>query len=266
MRKNLLSIPIDWISEEELVRKLKLFVVSQKPHQLTTVNTEFIMLSQTNETFRNVLQQSDLSLADGTGVILGQCLEDGYAKSPTIIRLAAYLGLGLRYLMMPNSFGYTRITGVELTEHIMALAAEEGWRVYLLGAGPGVAKKAATIWQARYTSLHIVGATADNPGDAQTIPAILAAKPDVLLVAYGAPKQDLFIAQHKETLKIPIMVGIGGTFDYAVGNIVRPPSFIRTIGLEWLARLVQQPKRFKRIWRSTVGFSNALIWTKKSSA
>lgn len=258
MRKEILDIPIDWISQEELLRKLEYFVVSKKPHQITTVNPEFIVLSTHNEEFKKVLQQSDLSLPDGTGLVLGQTLEDSKAKG-SLARFTKFLLLGCRFVFMPHSFTYKRITGVELTDIILELATKEHWRVFLLGAAPGVARKAAEIWQVKYPGLHVVGASASNPQDAYTVREVKEAKPDVILVAYGAPKQDLFIAKHAEELKIPIMVGVGGTFDYTVGNIKLAPKWMRSLGLEWLSRLVQQPKRFKRIWNSTITFTRLLV-------
>ncbi len=254
MRKQLLDIPIDWISKEELLRKLEYFVVSKKPHQITTVNPEFIVLSTQNQEFKKALQQSDLSLPDGTGLVLGQTLSDSKTKGG-FARFIKFLLLGCRFVFMPHSFDYKRITGVELTDMILELATKEQWRVFLLGAAPGVARKAAEIWQVKYPGLHIVGASASNPQDDYTVAEVKEKRADVLLVAYGAPKQDLFIAQHAEELKIPVMVGVGGTFDYAVGNIKLAPSWMRSLGLEWFSRLIQQPKRFKRIWNSTVTFS-----------
>jgi N-acetylglucosaminyldiphosphoundecaprenol N-acetyl-beta-D-mannosaminyltransferase len=258
MRKHILDIPIDWLSEEELLRKLKLFVTDKKPRQITTVNPEFIVLSQQNEEFKHVLQNSDLSLADGTGIVIAQTLLEKKPRNK-FIAFWRFLSLGFRFLVFPQSFEYKRITGVELTDLLLRLSVKEKLRLFLLGAAPGVAQKAAQTWQKVYPTLEIVGASASNPQDAHTLAEVKAAKPDILLVAYGAPKQDLFIARYKDELKLPIMVGIGGTFDYAAGTMHRAPAFMRAIGLEWFARLVQQPKRLKRIWRSTVVFVRYIL-------
>ncbi len=262
MRKTIFDIPIDWMNQEELERKLKLFVVGRKPHQITTVNPEFVVMSQHNREFKQILQASDLSLADGTGIVLAQTFFDSITSKNKLIRWVRYSALGFRFLIVPHSFSYKRITGVDLSETLMRLSSEEKWSVFLLGSAPGTAQKAALMWQAHYPDLKIVGASSSNPQDAHTISEVKKANPDVLLVAYGAPKQDLFIAQHKDELKIPIMVGVGGTFDYLAGTIKRPPTWFRFLGLEWLARLIQQPKRFKRIWRSTLTFSRIIISNK----
>lgn len=258
MRKELLDIPIDWITKEELTRKLKQFVVNKKPHQITTVNPEFLVISTENKNFQKVLQESDLSLPDGTGLVLAQTLNDKEPKN-SVTRWIRYFMLGFQFILMPHSFTYKRITGIELTDILMELSAKEDWKVYLLGAGPGIAEQAANIWEEIYPGVKIVGATDANPGDAHTVRDIKKADPDILLVAYGAPKQDLFIAKYKDELKVPVMVGVGGTFDTLVGNKPNPPKLIKTLGLEWLIYLLMQPKRFKRIWRSTWTFSRLIL-------
>ncbi len=262
MRKTILTIPIDWLTREELVRKLEVFLVSKKPHQITTVNAEFIVLSQHNKDFRAALQNSDLSLADGTGIVLAQTLQDITPQANVIVRWLTYITLGLRHVITPHAFSYSRITGVELTNILLQLSKEEKWTIYLLGAAPGVAEEAANIWREQFPGVVIVGATDDNPQDKHTLANIKETNPDILLVAYGAPKQDLFIAHHKNELKVPIMVGVGGTFDYAAGRVKLAPKWMRAIGLEWLARLVQQPKRFKRIYKSTITFSKLIVHAK----
>jgi len=254
MRKHILEIPIDWISETELETLLKRFVASQNPHHITTVNPEFVVLSQTNPGFKAILQQSDLSLADGTGIVLAQTFLDAKPPKNHFSQWLKFGTLGLRFLFVPQSFTYKRITGVALTHELLRLSSEGKWRVFLLGAAPGVAQAASTLWQEQYPELIIAGASSANPDDPTIIQEIKQSKPDILLVAYGAPKQEVFIAQHAKSLHIPIMVGVGGTFDYAVGTIHRGPRFIQAIGLEWLMRLLQQPKRFKRIYRSTIIF------------
>jgi N-acetylglucosaminyldiphosphoundecaprenol N-acetyl-beta-D-mannosaminyltransferase len=262
MRKEFLDIPIDWIEPDELTHKLKVFVANPKPHHITTVNTEFVVVSRTNADFRRCLQESDLSVADGTGIVLAQTYFDHKPSPFWLVRLLQYLGIGFRCVLAPHTLPYKRIIGVDLSETLMELAAQEGWRVFLLGAKPGIADKAGRIWQSRYDKLKIAGTSTSGPNDPDVIDQIRTAKPDVLLVAYGTPKQELFIWQHKHDLKVPIMVGIGGTFDTVVGTRIYVPRFIKNLGLEWLVYLIRYPSRFKRIWRSTLTYS-ALILKQK---
>jgi N-acetylglucosaminyldiphosphoundecaprenol N-acetyl-beta-D-mannosaminyltransferase len=259
VRRDVLGIPIDWLDPTELEQTLIQLASSKTAHQITTVNPEFMVLAQKNHEFKSVLQASDLSLADGTGIVLAQTYLDTQPRGPWIQRQVQFILLGLRYLTSPHSFKYKRITGVDLTDLILALADLHRWKIFLLGAAPGVAKKAAEVWQATYPNLDIVGVSSANPDDEKIISTIKEANPDILLVAYGAPKQDLFIAKHKEGLNIPIMVGVGGTFDYATGRVFRAPAILRAIGLEWFVRLIFQPRRIARIYRSTFGFMRLVI-------
>lgn len=259
MRKHFLDIPIDWLDPENLERKIKLFVTTKQPHHIVTVNPEFVVLSRTNETFRNAIQKADLSLPDGTGIVLGQTFFDKPYRKSKLARLGQYLALGFQFVLYPHSFTYKRITGVDLTDRLLRMSANEGWRVYLLGADPGIAAKAAEIWTGMYPELKIVGTSSSNPQDKHTIPDIKAAHPDILIVAYGSPKQELFLYEHKNTLKIPVMVGVGGTFDTAVGTKYNPPRWVKFLGFEWLSYLITQPKRYRRIWRSTITFSKLII-------
>jgi N-acetylglucosaminyldiphosphoundecaprenol N-acetyl-beta-D-mannosaminyltransferase len=88
---------------------------------------------------------------------------------------------------------------------------------------------------------------------------ILAAKPDILLVAYGAPAQELWIARNQPLLGVPAAIGVGGTFDYLAGHVPRAPRWMRRLGLEWLFRLIRQPWRWRRIWTAVVSFPLA-VW------
>lgn len=254
MRKELFGLPIDYFPLDETLRKVAIFVASGKPHQITTVNAEFVMLSRKNAEFKQAIQEADLNVADGSGITIAQTARDRVKSKNPVMRALATFAVGIEHLIAPQSIKYPRISGVELTEHIMKRAANEGWKVYLLGGLPGVAKRAAEVWQAKYPGLIIVGATDDNPGDDHTVTNIKHARPDILFVAYGAPKQDLFIYQHKHELKVPVMIGVGGTFDTLIGTKYNPPRWMKVLGLEWLAYLIRYPSRWKRIWRSTVGF------------
>ncbi|HEY1074093.1 MAG TPA: WecB/TagA/CpsF family glycosyltransferase [Patescibacteria group bacterium] len=262
MHKKFLDIPIDWVDPDALERKIKLFVTTKQPHHIVTVNPEFIVVSRGNETFRTALQEADLSLPDGTGIVLGQTFFDKPYRKSKLTRLGQYLALCFQFVLYPHSFTYKRITGVDLTDRLLQMSAAHGWRVYLLGANPGIAAKAAEVWTSVYPELKIVGTSSSDPEDKNTIPDVKAAQPDILIVAYGSPKQELFIYKNKAALKVPVMVGVGGTFDTAAGTRYNPPKWIKFLGFEWLTYLITQPKRYRRIWRSTITFSNLIISSK----
>jgi N-acetylglucosaminyldiphosphoundecaprenol N-acetyl-beta-D-mannosaminyltransferase len=223
-----LSIPIHATSKAEAISKIAGFIASKKPHQVTTVNNEFVLEAQSNGDFLKILQSADLSLADSTGVVWA----------------ARRQGAQLE-----------RIPGADLVNEL----AKQGWSMYLVGGADGVAEKAAQTLTKTYDT-KIVGAEVglrpgDNPEKTEAlIKRINTAKPDVLLVAFGAPKQDLFIFEHKAELNVPVMIGVGGTLDFLAGKVSRAPQFIRSIGLEWLWRLIQQPSRLPRIWRALIIF------------
>lgn len=254
MRQTILEIPIDWLTLDEAMRKIAQFVVSKKPHHVTTVNPEFIVESQKNDRFRRALQAADMSLADGVGIILAQELHDQARGKLPAVRFLTLLGLGVSYIFGRTS-RYFRLTGVDLSEKIIARAAGEGWRIYLLGGRAGVADKAGKIWAGRYPGLMIAGTSSVNPTETAIIPNINRVKPDILLVAYGAPKQELFIADKRTKLGVPVSIGVGGTFDTVVGTKYGPSPRVKSAGLEWLAYLIRYPNRLGRIWRATVVFS-----------
>jgi len=143
-----------------------------------------------------------------------------------------------------------RVTGSDGIYRICAAAAAQGWRVFLLGAAPGVAATAAQRLAAIYPGLVIVGAYAGSPTDEdwpEIAARLAAAQPDVLLVAYGHPRQDLWIDRHRGELPAHVAMGIGGALDFAAGVAQRAPRWMQRLGLEWLHRLIRQPWRWRRM-------------------
>lgn len=219
----ILDVRVDILTWEMFDACVTDFVGSGQPHQAVTVNPEFIMAAQHNASFRQVLNRSDLALADGWGV-----------------QAAARL-LGQR---LP-----ARVTGADGVPRLAGLAAARGWRLFLLGAAPGVAARAADILQAQHPALQIVGtyAGSPNPVDEDVIVRqVLAAQPDILFVAYGAPAQDLWIARNQDRLRIPLAMGVGGALDFVAGVRQRAPRWVQDVHLEWLYRLWQEPWRWRR--------------------
>lgn len=232
-RVRILGIAIDNVVEDEALEHIASFIAEGGPHQVSTANPEFLMEARRNPAFRAVLQQAALVTPDGFGLLLA----------------ARWLGTPLR----------GRVTGVELTLRIAERAARLGWRIFLLGAAPGVAEHAAQVLQERYAGLRIAGCYAGSP-QARHAPflrqVVGAAQPDVLLVAYGHPAQDLWIAHNQPQLAVPVAIGVGGTFDYLAGRVPRAPTWLRRLGLEWLYRLARQPQRWRRILTAVPHF----IW------
>ena len=134
------------------------------------------------------------------------------------------------------------------------MSAREGYRIFLLGAGSGIAEEAAQALEKRHPGVNIAGTYAGSPKeeDFPQIRSLLeSAQPDVLLVAYGAPRQDLWIRDHSLDLTptVKVAMGVGGVLDYLSGHVPLAPTWIRRAGLEWLYRLIKQPWRWRRILR-----------------
>lgn len=211
-------------------------VAARAPRQICTANPEFVMAARRDAEFREVLNRADLVLPDGVGL------------------LWAARRLGAR---LPE-----RMAGSDLIYRLAELAGQHAWRVYFLGAAEGVAQAAAERLRSLYPGLVIAGAFAGDPGPASAaaqVAAIQAARPDVLLVAYGAPAQDKWIAQHKEALDVPVSMGVGGSFDFVAGVARRAPVWVQRLGLEWLHRLWRQPWRARRILTAVVAFPLAVL-------
>lgn len=232
----ILGVRVDDITEDEAVALAERMIEAGGPHQFVTVNPEFVVEANRNPIFAAVLERADVATPDGIGLLLA----------------ARYLGTPLR----------GRVTGVELTQRLAALSARRGYRLFLLGAAPGVAQAAAAALQRRYPGLIIAGTFAGSP-DPRYEPflrqLIAAAQPHILLVAYGHPQQDLWIARNQPYLRVPLAMGVGGTFDYLAGRVPRAPRWMRRSGLEWLYRLLQQPGRWPRIIDAVPRFTWAVL-------
>jgi N-acetylglucosaminyldiphosphoundecaprenol N-acetyl-beta-D-mannosaminyltransferase len=219
----ILGVRVDALSYDSLLSAIGAFIAQGSPHQIATLNPEFVMEARRNAAFRDVLERSDLCMADGVGLLWA----------------ARRQGRPL-----PE-----RVTGSDGLPRIAERAAQVGWRLYLLGAAPGVAERTAQILAERYPRLMIAGAYAgsSSDGDAGTIIALVRdAAPDILFVAFGAPRQDLWIARHSDALGVPVMMGVGGAFDHIAGVRRRAPRWVQRLNLEWLFRLITQPWRWRR--------------------
>ena len=192
------------------------------------------MLCRDDPAAMQAVQGADLVLPDGIGVIYG----------------AKILGTPLR----------AKLPGIDFASALMAQMGQEGKSVFLLGAKPGVADAAAEKMRERFPGLVIAGT---NDGyfqdDDPVVEKINAAQPDLLLVCLGAPKQELFMKDHLDALHVQLMIGLGGSLDSFAGTVKRAPKWMIRCNLEWLYRLMQDPKRlFKRYFVTNTKY---LWWT-----
>lgn len=189
---------------------------------VVTPNPEIVWLARKNEALRNVLNGAGFVLADGIGVVIG----------------AKILGT-------PLNGG--RVPGIDFISSLFDKLSASGGRVFLLGAKPGVAQTAGDRLTEKYKGLVISG-TADGyfTDSKALIEQINASSSDLLLVCLGAPKQELWMSENLSRLNIPLCAGLGGSLDVFAGTVKRAPVFFRRFGLEWLYRIIKEPRRLKR--------------------
>ncbi len=204
--------------------RIEAFVDAGGRHLVATVNPEFVMRANDDTEFARVLESAALCLPDGSGVVWA----------------ARRQGCGLA----------EPVTGTDLIPFLAALCARRGFRLFLLGAALGVADELARQLQKDNPGLEVAAhaGSAEPPSDAETLARIEAQRPQVLLVAFGAPKQELWIDRLGDRLNgVAVAIGVGGAFDYLTGRVPRAPRWMRRAGMEWLFRLALQPWRIRRM-------------------
>lgn len=223
-----LDMPVDAITYPELLATIGHWIEMElrQPHQICTTNPEFIMTARRDPNFYNILQRAHICIPDGVGLLWAA----RRAGTP-----------------LPQ-----RVTGSDGVPIIAERASQSGWRLFLLGAAPGVAEKAAAVLAERYPGLQIVGTYSGSPSAEQEdaiVDRVNASGADILFVAYGAPNQDKWIARNLPRLDVAVAMGVGGTFDFIAGVIPRAPLWMQRAGIEWLYRLYLQPWRIRRMSR-----------------
>jgi N-acetylglucosaminyldiphosphoundecaprenol N-acetyl-beta-D-mannosaminyltransferase len=194
------GVRADDVTWDETLTWVERFITDGTPHQIATVNPEFVMAARRDPEFRAIINNAALAIPDGV-------------------------------------------------PRIAERAAVKGWRLFLLGAAPGVAEETARRLVVRYPGLKIVGTYAGSPAveeETAIVDLVRCARPDVLFVAYGHPRQDRWIARNLDRLGVPACMGVGGAFDFIVGVQSRAPAWMRRIGLEHFYRLLRQPWRWRR--------------------
>jgi N-acetylglucosaminyldiphosphoundecaprenol N-acetyl-beta-D-mannosaminyltransferase len=193
---------------------------------IITLNPEMVMAARRDPLLAAAILRADLTTADGVGVTWAARLH------------------GRRL---------TRVTGVDLLEQSARLASERSYRLFLLGAAPGVAAEAAARLAERYPLLQPIGTVSGSPatGAEATILAQLSQiRPDILFVAFGSPAQEQWVAHLRDELGqsgVGVAVGVGGAFDFISGRAKRAPGWMRKVGLEWVYRLIHEPWRWRRM-------------------
>ncbi len=244
----ILGVRVDDLSRQEITNQVCLFLSEQKFHQIATLNPEFILKSEKNSQFKNILNDCDLNVIDGFGIKLA----------------------GFRYGRKLKA----RVTGIDLMLEILKIANVKKLKIFLVANSGGLSdwKETRDAILKLYPKLNINGIDFDchscesrNPVSRLPV-SILDSRfhgndnnYDILFCNFGAPQQEIFINSIKSDT-IRLAMGVGGGFDFLTGKIKRAPFFVRKLGLEWFWRLIQQPNRWKRIWNALIIFPIKVIF------
>ena len=224
MKTDIMGIAFDNVTMEEARAKAQEILQGSKTCYAVTPNAEIAYEALHDETLRILLNEADLVLPDGAGVVLASKI----LKTPL----------------------KQKVAGVDFADALLGILAESGKSVYLLGSKPGIAELAAEKMREKHPGLTICGMHDGYFKDeAPVIETVNAAKPDVLFVCLGAPKQELFMKRHQQELSCKLMIGLGGSLDSFAGTVKRAPKWMISCNLEWLYRLYKEPKRFGRMLR-----------------
>jgi len=218
-----LGVRVDCVDMTAALARIEAMVGEGGHHLVATVNPEFVMLAQRDREFGRILNSAALNLPDGSGVVWAARRKGCAMSGP--------------------------VTVTDLIEPLAALCAGRGWRMFLLGAGPGVAAELAHKLEADHPGLSVGHHTghAEAWADEDALAVIREHHPQIVLVAFGAPKQEMWIERAGRRLDAPVAIGVGGAFDYLTGRVSRAPAWMRRAGLEWTFRLLRQPWRARRM-------------------
>lgn len=222
MRIDVMGVGFDSLTLKESVTEALRLISERRSAYVVTPNPEIVMMCRADGAVMDAVQNADLVLPDGIGVVYG----------------AKILGTPLKQ----------KVPGIDFVQSLMGELSQTGGRAFLLGSKPGVAEMAAETLRNRYPGLTICG-TQDGyfKDDAPVIAAINEAKPDLLFVCLGAPKQELWMQHNASKLNVGIMAGLGGSLDVFAGTVKRAPKLFQKLGLEWFYRLMKEPWRIGRM-------------------
>jgi exopolysaccharide biosynthesis WecB/TagA/CpsF family protein len=220
--------------------RIESMIIEGGAHYVVTPNVDFLVKARRDPELHRILGKADLVLCDGKPLVWAS-----------------------RWLGNPLP---CRVAGSDLIPSLLARASERGWRIFLLGGAAGVAAEASRRIGADFPLLPPVGhhspplSNLDDMDGAEIAERVRAEKPDILLVCFGCPKQEKWISRNLGVLRVPVMIGAGGTVDFLAGRLARAPLWMRRSGTEWLFRLLQEPGRLAmRYADDLVSFAPAIV-------
>lgn len=222
IKERYLGVDVCRVSMSETLMEIDDIIQKRRLSFVVAINPEKIMKARVDINLKKLLNSASIQIPDGIGVVLASKLSSGKIKS--------------------------RVTGIDLMENICNLSSEKGYKIFMVGAKPGVAESAAQILRKKYNNINIVSVMDGYfKDDEEVIKKVIEVKPDILFAALGSPGQEYFITKNMDKLKVPLCMGVGGSFDVICGNIERAPKWMCKLGIEWLFRLIKEPWRIKRM-------------------
>jgi N-acetylglucosaminyldiphosphoundecaprenol N-acetyl-beta-D-mannosaminyltransferase len=226
----ILGVPFDHVTAGQAIQRIEEMIASRRPHYVVTPNVDFLVQAQRDPELHRILLEAHLVLCDGMPVLWASRL----LRNP-----------------LPE-----RVAGADLAPLLIRVAAAKGYRLFLLGASPDSAAKAVARLGKKHPNLILAGHYSPPVRELfemdheEMCARIRKAAPDILLVAFGCPKQEKWISRHYRSLGVPVVIGCGATIDFLGGQLRRAPMWMRRSGMEWLFRMLQEPRRlFRRYTR-----------------
>jgi len=218
-----LGVPVDNVSMEEALGRIEEFIAEGSCHQIATANVDYLVHAKKDSEYQQILCMCDMVVADGMPLVWASRLFGAPLKE--------------------------RVTGSDLVPRLAALSAKKGYGIFLLGATPEVSRRAEERLTSQYPGVRIVGRFSppmrplEELDDEEILREIERAAPDILLVAFGSPKQEKWIHRNRARLRVPVCIGVGGTLDFVAGAVPRAPRWMQISGLEWAYRIWAEPRR-----------------------
>ncbi len=323
----ILDVKINKITTKEVLEKIKSFLLSDRQHYIVTLNPEMIVKAQKNNHFKKIINEADIVVPDGIGILWGSDFlkhitppdKGGWRVGKNIEKLRVFTFTLYKFIFSLLKLLFYkkhrkeilkyRTHGIDLIYKICGSEFIKDKKIYLLGAGEGIAGKTAKVLSEKYDYLNVVGAEEGIPAEISNfqfpisnkfpisnfkilrqaikrigkvcgyrkkilnppaggqndsrvhiscnnlIQRINKTQPDIIFIAFGAPKQEEWICENlKKMPSVKLAIGVGGSFDFVSGKVKRAPLILQKLGLEWLWRLILEPRRIKRIYNATVKF------------
>ena len=220
-KEQYLGVNVITLNYDEIIEDIKKRMEEGLTSTIIAVNPEKVMTAGKDEQIKTLINDATYQIPDGVGILMASRLKGGAIRS--------------------------RVTGVDMMDRLLEFAHDEGKKVFMYGAKEEVIATAKAKIEEKYPSIRITGYSNGFTKDQdELVRKINESGAEIIFVALGSPRQELWIRDHMKDLNVKVYQGVGGSFDVFAGNVKRAPSFFRKAGLEWFYRLITDPKRFKR--------------------